>query len=71
MRTTLQLLRILRGQTQREIAAAIGISARSLSKIENAVGDASRPTQVQLERIFGFSYSELVSRPSERETVSK
>jgi transcriptional regulator with XRE-family HTH domain len=52
-----------RGLNQDQVAAAIGISKASVSRIENGITPYTQDTVEACARIFGCTVADLVSRP--------
>ena len=55
--------RIEAGMNQRELAAAVGITQQSISRIENGIHSGLVPTQLRIARVLGKPHSELFHDP--------
>lgn len=66
----LSALRKERGLSQRQLAAAIGTSQRTISYYENEAGYPQMPVVAELARALGVTSDELLGIETSRETVA-
>jgi len=61
MTTTLKVLRVAKGVSQKQLAAECGCSTTTINRIENNRSDAGRHIRIQLELVFQRGFSELMT----------
>lgn len=63
MEITLKAARVNQGFTQKEAAAMLGISAKTLCSYEKAISFPAEPMIKKIEKLYNVSYDELIFCP--------
>ena len=63
LRNTLKVQRAIRDITQEELAAAVGVTRKTINTIENGVYTPSTALALRLARYFGVTVEEIFQLP--------
>ncbi len=63
LRNTLKVQRAIRDITQEELAAAVGVTRKTINTIENGVYTPSTALALRLARYFGVPVEEIFQLP--------
>ncbi len=63
LKNTLRVQRAIKDITQEELAAAVGVTRKTINTIENAIYTPSTALALRLARYFGVSVEELFQLP--------
>ena len=64
LRNTLKVQRAIRDITQEELAAAVGVTRKTINTIENGVYTPSTALALRLARYFGVPVEEIFQLPA-------
>ncbi len=65
LRNTLKVQRAIRDITQEELAAAVGVTRKTINTIENGVYTPSTALALRLARYFGVPVEEIFQLPDQ------
>lgn len=65
MKISLKAARANKGLTQKEAAKKIGISSDTLANYEKGVSFPDIPVIVNIEKVYGVKYADLIFLPSD------
>ncbi len=63
LKNTLRVQRAIKDITQEELAAAVGVTRKTINTIENAIYTPSTALALRLARYFGVTVEELFQLP--------
>lgn len=63
LKNTLRVQRAIKNITQEELAAAVGVTRKTINTIENAIYTPSTALALRLARYFGVTVEELFQLP--------
>ena len=71
LKNTLRVQRAIKGITQEELAAAVGVTRKTVNTIENGVYTPSTALALRMARYFGIPVEELFQLPDTEPPATK